>query len=65
MFRNLFLSLVILLGMPGAIAEERIALVIGNADYPPEVGRLANTHDDAERIHAALTSVGFRATLVK
>lgn len=39
--------------------EKRIALLIGNQDYPPEVGALSNTHDDVRTMEAALHDVGF------
>ncbi|MEO1476514.1 MAG: caspase family protein [Pseudomonadota bacterium] len=42
-----------------AHAEPRVALIIGNEDYPPEVGALANPHEDAELVASALQSVGF------
>ncbi|MEM6412022.1 MAG: caspase family protein [Pseudomonadota bacterium] len=41
-------------------ADRRIALIIGNEDYPPEVGALANPHEDAELVADALQSVGFQ-----
>ena len=39
--------------------EKRIALLIGNQDYPPEVGALTNTHQDVRTMEAALIDVGF------
>jgi hypothetical protein len=42
-----------------AIAEVRLALVISNASYPAEIGRLENPHKDSAIIAAALESVGF------
>ena len=43
-----------------AMAEEkRIALLIGNNDYPASVGRLTNTHNDVSKLKASLQSVGF------
>ncbi|MCA8899790.1 MAG: SEL1-like repeat protein [Hyphomonas sp.] len=47
-----------------ADAEPRFALVIGNQDYPASVGRLSNTHADAERIADALEEVGFEVETV-
>ena len=40
-------------------AETRLALIITNADYPPEIGALANPHKDGAVIAAALRNVGF------
>ncbi|MCB9970398.1 MAG: caspase family protein [Hyphomonas sp.] len=48
-----------------ALAQERFALVIGNAEYPAGVGRLEHTHEDADRIADALEEVGFHVTLLK
>lgn len=43
----------------GAFAEERLALLIGNEDYPAEVGRLSLPHDDVATLEGALEDVGF------
>jgi hypothetical protein len=40
-------------------AETRLALLITNADYPSEIGALANPHKDGAVSAAALQSVGF------
>ena len=42
-----------------AKAEPRLAVVIGNEAYPPEVGALSNPHEDAGKVAQALESVGF------
>ena len=42
-----------------AKAETRVALLIGNQGYAPEVGRLKNPHNDIELIAASLKQVGF------
>ena len=44
-------------------AEERLALVIGNNDYPAALGRLELAVPDAERVAASLASVGFEVDL--
>jgi TPR repeat protein len=44
---------------PTAQAEKRIALLIGNLGYAPEVGRLKNPHNDIELVAASLKQVGF------
>jgi uncharacterized protein len=49
-----------LLGTP-LIAEDRIALVIGNADYA-YVSKLKNTTNDARKISDTLTGIGFQVT---
>jgi hypothetical protein len=38
----------------GALAEKRIALLIGNEGYTSEIGRLANPHNDAALLEQAL-----------
>ena len=44
----------------GARAQEvRYALLIGNEDYPAEVGRLTLPHEDAARMRGALVQAGF------
>lgn len=40
-------------------AETRLALIITNADYPAEIGRLENPHGDGAKIADALELVGF------
>lgn len=43
-----------------AAAEEvRVALLIGNEDYPAEVGVLQNPHEDVDRVRDALRQAGF------
>ena len=44
-------------------AQDRIALVIGNADY--QISPLNNAINDAEDIAAALSNLNFDVTLVK
>ncbi|MAK61391.1 MAG: hypothetical protein CMK09_10460 [Ponticaulis sp.] len=43
-------------------AERRVALLIGNQDYPASVGRLVNTHADVSRMAEALNVVGFEVS---
>ena len=50
----------ILFAFPAA-AETRLALIISNAAYPSEIGRLANPHKDGAVIAAGLQSVGFES----
>ncbi|MEO0715195.1 MAG: caspase family protein, partial [Pseudomonadota bacterium] len=54
-----------LFGLSTAAAEERrLALVLANQDYPAEIGRLTNTHQDAAKVEAALRDTGFAVTKV-
>lgn len=52
-------SLALALIAAPAHAERRIALVVGNEDYPREVGRLSHPHEDAALIANALRSLEF------
>src|SRR5262245_40350266 len=42
-----------------ALAEKRIALLIGNQDYDASVGRLKNPHNDIAIVGQALAAQGF------
>ncbi|MEZ5953279.1 MAG: caspase family protein [Hyphomonas sp.] len=42
-----------------ARAQERYALLIGNEDYPPEVGPLALPHEDVQNMRDGLVQAGF------
>jgi carboxyl-terminal processing protease len=47
-----------------AQAEPRVALVIGNSNYGPEIGKLANPANDAALITSALQQTGFTVITV-
>jgi len=57
------LTLTLLILSLGVFAQERIALVIGNADY--EVSSLNNALNDAQDITQALENLDFKVTLVE
>jgi len=59
MIRALIALLTFALLASPATAEKRIALVIGNKDYPQAVGPLKNPHKDIAVVAKALTKVGF------
>ena len=42
-----------------ALAEERVALLIGNQNYAPGVGGLTNPHKDIELVGSSLQQLGF------
>jgi uncharacterized caspase-like protein len=42
-----------------ALAQKRLALLIGNKNYPPGVGRLINPHNDIALIGKVLVQIGF------
>src|SRR5262245_21470020 len=46
-----------------AAADGRVALVIGNAAYGPEIGPLKNPANDAKLIAATLEKLGFKVAL--
>jgi hypothetical protein len=48
-----------LAGSPAALAEKRIALLIGNEAYNSEIGRLANPHNDVALLEHTLKGLGF------
>ena len=48
---------------PAALADKRIALLIGNKDYKPGVGALGNPLNDVRVIGDALKAVGFEVLL--
>ncbi|MEO8243601.1 MAG: caspase family protein [bacterium] len=52
-----------LLGATQALAEARIALIIGNGDYH-SVGKLPNPPNDAKLMAKTLSAIGFEVTLV-
>src|SRR5215475_2217799 len=55
----LALVFLILAAAPAALAEKRIALLIGNKDYKPGVGALVNPLNDVRIVGEALEAVGF------
>jgi hypothetical protein len=57
------LTLTLLILSLGTFAQERIALVIGNADY--QVSALSNALNDAQDITLALENLDFKVTLVE
>jgi hypothetical protein len=48
-----------------SIAGPRLALVVGNGAYGPDLGSLANPVNDADSIATALRSAGFSVEIVK
>jgi hypothetical protein len=54
------IAVILLLLLPTAAhAETRLALIVTNASYPNEIGKLANPHKHGDLIAAALKTVGF------
>jgi hypothetical protein len=50
---------------PAALAEKRIALLIGNEAYTNEIGQLANPHNDVALIEQALKGLDFEVVTVR
>jgi len=59
----LFAGLLLSLTEPGAVAEQRVALVIGNGSYA--ASPLANSPNDARDMAAALQECGFNVIKLK
>jgi uncharacterized caspase-like protein len=51
-------------GLPAAASEPRIALVIGNSEYGPAIGKLKNPANDAKLMAETLKGLGFSVELV-
>ena len=47
-----------------AWASARVALVVGNGDYAPEIGKLKNPANDAKLMADTLKDLGFDVSLV-
>src|SRR4051812_15312763 len=58
-------SIVVLLWAVVALAQERIALVIGNRDYREAVGPLQNPINDMKAVGEALRSIGFSVQTIE
>jgi len=54
-----FLSSMVFSGSTAIAEEVRLALLIGNAEYPANIGALSNTHSDVRILGDALNEVGF------
>jgi uncharacterized caspase-like protein len=56
---------VLLLAPAAALADARVALVIGNGDYGDEIGKLKNPTNDATLMAETLRGLGFEVSLVE
>jgi formylglycine-generating enzyme required for sulfatase activity/uncharacterized caspase-like protein len=61
--RSTVCLLTLLLLHSAALAEKRMALLIGNEGYSSEIGRLANPHNDVALLEQALKGLGFDVTV--
>jgi formylglycine-generating enzyme required for sulfatase activity/uncharacterized caspase-like protein len=66
-FGRVALALISLMlaGATSALAEKRIALLIGNQGYAPKVGRLSNPNNDVALLEGVLKHLGFDVTTVR
>ncbi len=60
----LLLWLAVIGAQPGFASEPRVALVIGNSDYGPAIGKLKNPANDARLMAETLKGLGFSVDLV-
>lgn len=58
------IALTILIATP-AMSQKRLALLIGNQDYAPAVGRLQNPTNDVALVAEALQKVGFQKDAIR
>lgn len=59
------LGFVLLLAPAAALADARVALVIGNGDYGADIGKLRNPANDAALMAETLRGLGFEVSLVQ
>jgi Caspase domain len=60
------IALLLLIVLPSAVwaqNEKRIALLIGNQSYAPEIGALANPRNDVELLERTLKGLGFEVAV--
>jgi uncharacterized caspase-like protein len=55
----------LLLAHSAALAEKRLALLIGNEMYAGAIGRLDNPHNDVGLLEQALKGLGFEVVVVR
>ena len=66
--RNIFAAAIFTLALLApklGMAEARLALIIANQSYSPQVGALGNPHKDAKLMREALERQGFEVTVIK
>jgi hypothetical protein len=51
--------------VPTALAEKRIALLIGNEAYTTEIGKLANPHNAVALLEQTFRGLGFEVVTVR
>jgi hypothetical protein len=64
--RRVLIGLFLLMSLtPPALAENRVALLIGNEAYASEIGRLANPLNDVALLEQTLKGLGFEVVTVR
>jgi uncharacterized caspase-like protein len=61
----LMVGFILLLAPAAALADARVALVIGNGDYGTDIGKLKNPTNDAALMAETLRGLGFEVSLVE
>jgi len=54
----------LVLANSAALAEKRLALLVGNEAYGSEIGHLANPHNDVALLEQTLKGLGFEVVSV-
>src|SRR5215831_6457026 len=62
---TLIIAILALILPQDAEAEQRLALIITNQGYPPQLGALSKSHADGEILSQKLRQVGFEVRQVK
>lgn len=65
MFLRVAVIAIAILCVSPVLAEQRVALLIGNQSYSKAVGPLINPHTDVRLIGDALRRIGFKVTTIK
>ena len=63
--RSAVCLLALLILHSAALAEKRMALLIGNEGYASEIGRLSNPHNDVALLERTLKDLGFEVVTVR
>jgi uncharacterized caspase-like protein len=65
LLRSVVFLLGLLLAHSPALAEKRLALLIGNETYSGEIGRLTNPHNDVSLLEQAFKGLGFEVVVAR
>jgi hypothetical protein len=65
LFRSVVFLMGLMLAHSAALAEKRMALLIGNETYAGDIGRLSNPHNDVALLEQALKGLGFEVVVAR